>query len=169
MEADVYLNIEIADTEKVLFRLPRFSILSQVLRESVEEQSHEIQISQFSSVMSRNPSSTSFVGDPTITVQDLDGIHSVVDDASSSSASIPPVESYVDKTESPVPYMYPQNHILKQLCASFGLEKPLPGDDIIYLLPNQRWVGSGSISGFDMTISLQEIQVSKIISCFLRI
>lgn len=167
LEADVYLNIEIADRKKFLFRLSHLSILSHILRESVEQQSSEIQISQFSSVMSSKLSSPGIAGDPTIAFQHMDGIHSAVDDASSSSPSISTTGSYMDKTGSQVSYSNPQNYILRQLGASFALEKPLPRDDISHLLFNQHWFGGGSISGFDMTISLREIQVSNIIACFL--
>lgn len=48
-----------------------------------------------------------------------------------------------------------QNKILNHLFASISAEKPENGPML-----NQVWVGSGSVSGFDLTISLSEIQVS---------
>ncbi|CAK7339468.1 unnamed protein product [Dovyalis caffra] len=55
-----------------------------------------------------------------------------------------------------------QSKMLNNLVASVSVEKPENGHML-----NQVWVGMGSISGFDMTISLSEIQmILSIVSSF---
>lgn len=173
-ELDVHLDVEMAERKKFLLRLSQFSIISHILHESIEQQFSEIQISQSSSEMSNLPSSLAVIvnttkaiaEDPTIPIiggsttafQQMRGIYSVFDEAGSSGRrSISPTESYKDTTKPKVSGLSPRNCILKHLSASLALEKFMPRD----ISSQQYWAGSGSIFGFEMTISLQEIQVSN--------
>ncbi|KAL7193185.1 hypothetical protein ACSBR2_024904 [Camellia fascicularis] len=153
-EADFHLNLELTNMNKRFsFDLSRLSILSQILHEIEGQQTNKIQIPHFSS------SSHSVHGDPTVAFQHTDGIHSVLDDASCSSPRATRKESPVDNSVSGVLHLSRQNYILKQLSASIAVEKPVLGEGVRPQLLNQIWLGSGSITGFDMTISLPEIQM----------
>lgn len=163
-----------AERRKILLRLSQFSIISRIFHKSIEQQSSEIQISQSSSYVSNHPSSLTVIGnttkaiaeDPTIPItggpttafQQMRGIHSALNEAGSSGHSISLIESHTDATRSKVASLSPQNCILKHLSASLAFEKFMPQD-----ISKQYWVGGGSLSGFEMTISLQEIQVSNLI------
>ncbi|XP_074349870.1 uncharacterized protein LOC141689470 isoform X3 [Apium graveolens] len=170
-ELDVHLDVDMAERRNFLLRLSQFSIISRIFNESVEQQSSEIQISQSSSGVSNHPSSLTVLGNttedivedpiipitggPTTPFQQMRGIFSALDQAGSSGHSIFPIESHIDAIRSTkVSGLSPQNCILKHLSASLALEKFMPQD-----ISKQYWVGGGSISGFEMTISLQEIQI----------
>lgn len=161
-ELDAHLDVKMAERRIFLLRLSRFSIISRILHESIEQQSSEIQISQPSYEMSNHPSSIAedptipISGGPTTAFQQMRGNHSALDEAGSSGHSIAPVESYIDTTRPKVLGLSPQNCILKHTSAYLTLEKFMPRD----IYSQQYWFGGGSISGIEMTISLQEIQVS---------
>lgn len=67
-------------------------------------------------------------------------------------------------TNSQVSLATAQNYVLKDLNVILVVEHHLKSSGSIPLQSNDFWVGSGSISGFDMTLSLREIQVRK---CFI--
>ncbi|XP_042974875.1 uncharacterized protein LOC122306512 isoform X1 [Carya illinoinensis] len=141
---EVDMKFELANMRrKFKFDLSRLSILSQVLHDSLEKQ---MQIPHFSS--------GTLSGDSAIGFQHKNEIHSV-NEASCSSDPVPQNEVLVKNCESKVFHSSHQNQILKQLCASMAVEK----QDNVPLHLNQVWVGSGLVSGFDLTISLSEIQM----------
>ncbi|WOH10040.1 hypothetical protein DCAR_0729501 [Daucus carota subsp. sativus] len=160
-ELDAHLDVKMAERRIFLLRLSRFSIISRILHESIEQQSSEIQISQPSYEMSNHPSSIAedptipISGGPTTAFQQMRGNHSALDEAGSSGHSIAPVESYIDTTRPKVFGLSPQNCILKHTSAYLTLEKFMPRD----IYSQQYWFGGGSISGIEITISLQEIQI----------
>lgn len=165
--ADVNLKYEVDDLiEKLSFGLSNLSILSHILHENVEQKTSEIQISHFSSPMPTDVSSNLTPEDSAVEFHQMDGVQLPVDDASSSSTSISQKEPYVDNSVSELLNISPQNYILKQLGASIEVEKYLLQDRIATLHRNQCWTGSGSLSGFDMIISLPEIQVTFVKVCF---
>ncbi|GFY93900.1 vacuolar protein sorting-associated protein, putative [Actinidia rufa] len=124
----------------------------------LELQTNEIQIPHFSPITPSNSSSHSVHGDPAVAFQHTDEIHSVLDDENFS-RRVSRNESAVDNSEARVLHLSRQNYILKQLGASIAVENPVQGEEVRPELLNQGWVGSGSITGFDMTISLPEIQM----------
>ena len=138
---------------KFTFDLSRLSIFSQVFHHSVE---NEIQIPHFSSVTSDDTISCSVSGDPAAGFQHRNGIH-LVNEASCSRDPVSPKEFSVKNCASEGMHLSHKNHILERLVAFMAMEKP--EDDPLHL--NQVWLGSGSVSNFDMTISLSEIQVSS--------
>lgn len=149
LEIDAHVELGMTNLQKKFkFELSRLSILSQFLQEGVE---NEIHIPHFSSVTSNELSSGSVVGEGTVTAQYNDGNHSC-DAASCSKDPIFENEFAMENCASQVFHLSHQNHILKHLGAFILIEKV-----------ENNWVGSGSISGFDMTISLSELQVK----CFL--
>lgn len=121
---------------KLAVELSHLSILSQVIHTRVED---ETIIPHFSSTTSK--SSSSFIA----SVDSLAEFHNFgelnsVSDASSSKEPVPVQLSH-------------QNQILKDLRAFMSLERPDNGS-------LHYWFGIGSLSGFDMTLSVNEIQVN---------
>ncbi|KAL6993675.1 hypothetical protein U1Q18_011787 [Sarracenia purpurea var. burkii] len=160
IEADFHMKLELVNrNNQFSFDLSRLSILSQILRESVEQQTVEIQIPHFSPLVSSNSSSQSLHGDPTVAFQHIDGVHLVREDESCSSPRVSGKEPVVDNSVSGVLHLSRQKYILKQLGASIAVEKPVQGEGIRPQLLDPVWVGSGCITGFDMTFSLSEIQM----------
>lgn len=133
------------------FDLSRLSILSQVLHKNVEDKT---EIPHFSSVSSKEFSSHPASGDSFSGFQNLGELTSV-SDASSSRDSVPLEKFYNYRSISGVLHLSHQNHILKDLRAFISLERPENGT----LRLSQCWFGSCSLPGFDMTLSLSEIQV----------
>jgi hypothetical protein len=153
LEVDVHLKFKLENMRrKFTFDLSRLSIFSQVFNDIVE---NEIQIPHFSSVTSNDMVSCSVSGDPAEGFQHRNEIH-LVNEASCSRDPVPQKEFSVENCASEGMHLSDHNCILEQLGASMAVEKPEDGP----LHLNQVWVGSGSVSGFDMTISLSEIQVS---------
>lgn len=167
VEVDVCLKFEFANMrKKFTFDLPRLSVFSLVLRDSIKNQ---IQIPHFSSVSLENTSSCPMPGDSAEGFQLGNGLHPV-NEASSSKDPGPQKEFSLKSCASDGYHLSHHNCILKQLGAFMAMEKP----ENSHLLSYQVWIGSGSVSGFDVTISLAEIQVrywintlsSAIIPCF---
>ncbi|XP_059638646.1 uncharacterized protein LOC132280907 isoform X2 [Cornus florida] len=158
--ADVHLNLDLANmNRKFSFGLSRLSILSQILQKSVEQRTSETQSPHFSSASSSDLSPHIVRGDPTVEYQHTDGIHPVLDHASCSSPPVSQDESFGDNSIPQFLHFSHKNYILKQLGAFISVQIPVSGDEISPLRLNHDWVGSGSITGFDVTISLPEIQM----------
>ncbi|MED6185146.1 hypothetical protein PIB30_054181 [Stylosanthes scabra] len=132
LEVDIHLKFESATTGKKLkAELSHLSILSQIIHENVE---HETPIPHFSSVTLKDfPSQFAF-----------SEFQNSVECYAVSEAS---------SSRGPVPFhLSHQNKILKDLRASMLLEGPADGSLHLCLS------GIGSVSGFDMTLSISEIQ-----------
>ena len=140
-----------------MFELPRLSILSQVLKKGNK---NEIRIPHFSSVTSDNMSTHLLSGDPA-SLQHRDVIIPISDPSCSrDSDSLNGLSAETCAPE--VSNFCYQKYILEHLSAFISAQKPLNGP----LCLNQAWVGSGSISGFDITISLSVLEVSSSIVFF---
>ncbi|KAH1151426.1 hypothetical protein GYH30_045099 [Glycine max] len=138
VEVDIHLNFELATTgRKLTIDLSRLSILSQIMQGRVED---ETAIPHFSSVSSKDLSSQLTSADPISGFQNFGALNSVSE--ASSSKNIVPVQ------------LSHQNQILKNLRAFMSLERPDNGT--MHL--SRCWFGIGSLSGFDMTLSVSEIQ-----------
>jgi len=134
------MNFELATTGmKLTIDLSRLSILSQTIQRRVED---EAAIPHFSSVTSKDLSSQHASGDPLSGFQNLGQLNSISDASSS-------------KNTLPVQLISHQNQILKNLRAFLSLERPDNG--VMHL--SQCWFGMGSLLGFDITLSISEIQV----------
>ena len=55
--------------------------------------------------------------------------------------------------------MYQANHILEDVSASVAAEKITLDENVSSRFFSSNWLGNGSVSGFQITISLSEIQV----------
>jgi len=143
--ADTNLNLKVVNMRKKLsFALPQLSILTRVLQESDQHQSSEVLIPLMSSSTSSDTSFNLMPKDMQAALRQTDEIQSVATDARISSLDI---------------HQSSENYILKKLSCFISAEEPVPQDPSDTSKSNQPWVGSGSISGFDVTISLPEIQV----------
>ncbi|XP_039010299.1 uncharacterized protein LOC120139014 [Hibiscus syriacus] len=139
LELDLVLNLDLDNMQrKFMFKLSRLSIFSQVFQQSGEE---EIQIlhSSTQSKLSSQPLS----GESSVAFKHENGHFPDGDSYSRASAS----EGFICFRH--------QDYILKHLTACLSVEKA----EVIPLDSEQVWVGSGSISGFDMKITLSELEV----------
>lgn len=133
------------------FDLSQLSILSQVLHTSEDDGA---EIPHFSSVTPKVLSSHHASGDSLSGSQNLDELN-YVNVASSSRDSVPLKMFYNYRSASELLYSSHRKHILKDLRAFMSLERPENGS----LHLSHGWFGSCSLPGFDITLSLSEIQV----------
>ncbi|KAL2333639.1 hypothetical protein Fmac_014852 [Flemingia macrophylla] len=139
VEADIHLDFILATTgRKLKIDLSCLSILSQIIQGGRVED--EIPIPHFSSVTSKDLSSQPASTDPLSGFQNIVELNSVSD--ASSSKTIFPVQ------------LSHQKQILKNLKAFISVERPDNGTTHL----SRCWFGFGSLSGFDMTLSVSEIQ-----------
>ncbi|XP_057976276.1 uncharacterized protein LOC131163647 isoform X2 [Malania oleifera] len=160
LEADFRLNLKLVNKRRFLFDLSRLSILSQMLDESG---GNESQSPHFSSVKTIDLSSHVVSGDPITACHQVDSFHSVADHASCSSDPASRRESSMNFASGAYRLSH-QNYILKQLKAFISIENSVPGEEYGPVCSNQVWVGSGSVSGFDVILSLSEVQMILSIS-----
>lgn len=145
------------------------SILSQLLHISTEQQSLDTRTPFPSSSISDDQSSIIVHDDTLIAPDHLGEANSIMNEASSSSPPELGNQYHADGSSKPcrggsnsqISLATPQNYILKDLNIILVAEQPLKSSGSIPLQSNDFWVGSGSISGFDMTLSLREIQVRR--------
>ncbi|XP_062102259.1 uncharacterized protein LOC133812291 isoform X2 [Humulus lupulus] len=155
LKFDVLLKFELTNIErKFMFDL-KTSILSQVLRQS---SGNELDIPQFYSETSNNTLTHFEYGDCASELQQRNVIHEL-NDPSCSRNSDSPEQLSVENCVPKVSNLSSQKYILKQLGASFSVQKPVNGP----ICSHQSWVGRGSISGFNIIISLSEIEMILII------
>nr|XP_027078658.1 uncharacterized protein LOC113701943 [Coffea arabica] len=166
-ETNVHLSAEGPKTlNKVSFEISKFSILSQFLHEAAEHQATEIQVPHFSAVACDDISSSIMLGDPLVIEEHENTGQSVTHDSSFMSTSAFQHEPFADNlpdlcdnTGSKNLHSSPQSYILKELCAVIAVEWPVKRDGTGPLYINQLWVGKGSISGFDMVLSLSQLRM----------
>lgn len=143
--ADMHLDLKVVNMRKKFsFGLPQLSVLSRVLQEPTKHQGGEVQIPLMSSSTSSDPSFHLISKDMQAALKQTYEIQSVAADASSSSS---------DSRQGP------ENYILKKLSCFIEAEEPVPVNPSDALKSNQPWIGSGSVSGLDVRISLREMQV----------
>ncbi|KAL8200609.1 hypothetical protein R6Q57_011948 [Mikania cordata] len=143
--ADTNLSLKVVNTrKKISFGLPQLSILSRVLLKSNKHLSNEVQIPLISSSTSSDPSFYSIPKEMQKVLWQTDEIQAEATDARSSSS-----DSHHGS----------ENYILKKLSCFISAEEPVSQDSPDTLKANQPWVGSGSVSGFDVIVSLPEIQM----------
>ncbi|CAI8583791.1 unnamed protein product [Vicia faba] len=147
LEVDIRLTFNLRTTGmKLTVELSRLLILSQVIHERVEK---EMIIPHFSSVTSKGLASHLASADPFSGFPNFSELNSDID--ASSSRDPTPIQ------------LSRQNQILQNLRASISLEKP--DNDSLHFFG--YWFGVGRLSGFDMTLSVYEIQmISSMASSF---
>lgn len=127
-----------------------------------------------SSFVSNDQTSISVHDDTLFSPNQLGEVTSITNEASSSSSPELGNQYHADDSRKPwggtssqILLATPQNYVLKDLNIILVVEQPLKSSGNTPLQSNDFWVGSGSISGFDMTLSLHELQVRRsIISYF---
>ncbi|KAK6923730.1 hypothetical protein RJ641_009930, partial [Dillenia turbinata] len=130
---------------KLLLDLSSLSILSQV-HEIVDQR--ETETPHFSSLSAND-----------IFSRHGDEISSVPKGEILSSPFLSTAEVPKDTSEIQAYHSSGQNYIMKKMTAFISIEKPIGGNENDLLGLNRIWVGRGSVSGFDMTISLLELQM----------
>lgn len=157
-EADFILDFDNRN-KRFSFDLSRFSVLSQTFHEVVEQQSGEIQIPHFLTSLSSGISSHSVPEHPAVALQSTHKPSLVLDDLSCSNPLASPNKSVVYSSMPKLLHLSRQNYILKQLRVSVTVQRSVLEEGDRSLRLDRGWFGSGAISGLDMTISLQELQV----------
>ncbi|XP_060196085.1 uncharacterized protein LOC132625246 isoform X2 [Lycium barbarum] len=173
-------KLELELPRKFSFHITNLSILSQLLHISTEQQSQETELhisteqqsqeteTPFLSSFISNDQSSIIVHDDTLVAPNYLGeVNSITNEASSSSPPELGNQYHADDSRKPwrggtssqISLATPQNYVLKDLNANLMAEPPLKSSGSISLKSNDFWVGSGSISHFDMTLSLREIQI----------
>lgn len=148
LEFDVHLNLESANmTRNIAFDLKRLSFISRVLQ---QRSGHAFQLPHFYSFTSDKVLVQLESGDGPAEIQPMGIIHSLKDPSSSrDSDSLGKVSA-----KNSVPEVFDlisQKPILEHLRAFLSAQNRISG---------QTWVGNGSTSGFDIILSLTEIEVS---------
>ncbi|XP_047313344.1 LOW QUALITY PROTEIN: uncharacterized protein LOC124916644 [Impatiens glandulifera] len=156
-DVDFHFNLKRENTnQKLLAELSRFSVLSKLLLQ-VDEQINKVQIPHFSLPQSSNYLYQAMDVEPNAVYQHRDGIKSV-DDENHSSMPVSQEKSYGDSLPSGV-HLSQQNCILKKLHASLFVERSMSNGGIDFHCLSQAWSGTGSIEGFDITVSLRELDM----------
>lgn len=146
---DFHISLEVLNTgQKISIRDSKFSLLSQ-FRD--EELGHNLKVIQNPSIAPDGSAPRFIRMSSSISPQYKDTIHPNRD-ASASSTSVLIRSSHVDITSR-------QKYILKDLQYFLAIERPVTGNCSNPPCSSDIWVGSGSISRFDVTISLHEINV----------
>ncbi|XP_049346199.1 uncharacterized protein LOC125810757 isoform X2 [Solanum verrucosum] len=159
-------NLELELPRKFSFRITNLSVLSQLLHISTEQQSQELSTPFYSSLESNDQSSIIVHDDSLVSPDHLSEVNSVMDEASSSSPPELGNRYHADGSRKPwggtssqISLATPQNYVLKDLNAILVVEQPLKSSGSTPLQSNDFWIGSGSIDGCDMTLTLREIQI----------
>ncbi|XP_062001830.1 uncharacterized protein LOC133719495 isoform X1 [Rosa rugosa] len=159
LEIDAHLNVELENMRrKFIFKLSRISILFQVLQEILENQAQSSQVSSVTSnIFQSHAASGASTGS-----QHMDEIHPV-NNASSSRGPGSQEERSEHSSLHEVFRLSHHKYILKgQELASSECESRQEGGTAFISVEkplNEVWVGSGTISCFDITISLSQIQM----------
>ncbi|KAI3452089.1 hypothetical protein Pfo_008754 [Paulownia fortunei] len=162
-EVDFQFRLELLNTvRKMSISISKFSMLSQFMHGDLGHKATVIR-TPFSSIVPDNSLSSFISKDSSPSLQHKDSIHPDLADASGPSTSVSQRGSHVGISMSnPAPknlYISPQKYILTDLRCFLAVEGPVTRGRISPAYSNNIWVGSGSISGFDMTISLYEIKM----------
>ncbi|KAH0664621.1 hypothetical protein KY284_029552 [Solanum tuberosum] len=159
-------NLELELPRKFSFRITNLSVLSQLLHISTEQQSQELSTPFYSSLESNDQSSIIVHDDSLVSPDHLSEVNSIMDEASSSSPPELGNQYHADGSRKPwggtssqISLATPQNYVLKDLNAILVVEQPLKSSGSTPLQSNDFWIGSGSIDGCDITLTLREIQI----------
>ncbi|KAL8476053.1 hypothetical protein ACS0TY_028647 [Phlomoides rotata] len=162
LEVDFHLSLEVLNTvRKLSIAGSKFSLLSQFRHGHLGHKSKVIR-SSISAIKTDESISRLISKDSSTSLQHKDYSYRDLADASSLSTSVPEIGSHVDIMNNPGKknlHTSPQKYILKDLQCFLEAERPVTSDGTNPAGSNDNWVGNGSISGFDMTISLYEINM----------
>ncbi|XP_031116040.1 uncharacterized protein LOC116019835 isoform X2 [Ipomoea triloba] len=164
LEATSHFNLE--TPTKISFSISKLSILSCSFDVSTKKKIRDTNVLSLSSVTPNDPSSIYLHGDASVSSNYVNKVHSL-DDASSSSSHVPQKEylpdgsgkSCMNNIGSQNLHASPQNYVLRNLTASVVAERLAKRNWVSSQQTDYFWVGNGSLSGFDTTLSLPEIQM----------
>ncbi|KAL0343600.1 UNVERIFIED_CONTAM: hypothetical protein Sangu_1247400 [Sesamum angustifolium] len=143
-EIDFHFSLEsLAAVRKISFSISKFSMLSKIMYRDL---GHKAKFMRSPFSILPDDSLSNFMSKDTS--PSLHHTHSV--DSNLAGASNP---------EHKIFYISPQRYIQKDLRCSVAVEGPLTRELTNPACSNNIWIGSGSISGFDMTISLSDIKM----------
>ncbi|KAG1347955.1 hypothetical protein COCNU_06G017840 [Cocos nucifera] len=156
LEADMSLQL-MSFGKSVSFDLNRLAIFSQHLHRNMLNQTRESLTPHFHSNTAVDLSSHSRSGEHILASQVSRSMPTGLGDAHSTNLPAPGQEILVETSGfSP---LYHGNYILKHLAASIKIKNMVLGNEVGFAQVQSGWFGKGSISGFDLTIAISEIQV----------
>lgn len=151
---EVDLCLRLSSTERNLsFNLLNLNLFSMHLPKNIPSQKMTDYTPVGSKISTDLPSDISYSS-----TVDLSSTIDIVEP----STSISEREISLDGGASRLPPTYRPSYILKNSSASIVVEKRTLNNNVSSLYFMSDWVGSGSISGFNLTITLSEIQVNTI-------
>ncbi|KAL6551686.1 hypothetical protein OROGR_007840 [Orobanche gracilis] len=156
-EVNYHFSLELLDTvRKLSISISKFSMLSRIRHKA------KVTRSPFSYMVLDDPVSSFISKDCSLSLQHKESTQPAHSD-SDPSTSIFQRSSHVGITmRGPGQkdlHISPQKYILKDLQCFLAVEGPVTNDQITSAYLNNIWVGSGSLLGFDMTISVCEIKM----------
>lgn len=163
-EVDFNLNLKLLNmARKFSMGIPRFSVVSRFMHGGMEHKAKVTQNSLFSPIVSED-SSSNFNGEDS---SSLLGNNEVIllGQADASGSSLPSSEKgfHIDSSMNGLRSKnlhISQNSIVKDLKCFLAVEEPVTRDQTNDgFFKDHIWDGNGSISGFDMTITLSEIKM----------
>lgn len=156
LETDFHLKLELVDARRrFFFDLSRLTVFSQHLRRSCLERTVNVPVPHFHSYSSNDVSSQTGARHSTLPSPISESKLPVLDD----SAPIPK-DGLLENEFSESHVVSHRSDILKHMTASIMVEKAVEGCEVGLLWLKNDWVGSGGVSGFDLTITVSEMQVS---------
>ncbi|PIA55552.1 hypothetical protein AQUCO_00700091v1 [Aquilegia coerulea] len=159
LEADFLFYIEFSTLRrKSSFDLSRLTVVSQYLHGTFQEHTDDVQVLRSSPVADSEFPSSTVSGDVSLGSQCTKSVPPICCDASSSSP-VPQKEFIVENDIGGHFHFIHGNYILKHAAASVLVEKAVSRSDVDHFQLNIDWIGSGSVSGLDITISLTEIEM----------
>ncbi|KAL7101240.1 hypothetical protein ACP275_08G043400 [Erythranthe tilingii] len=167
LEVDFDFNLELVNTvRKISISISKFCMLSQFMHGNLGQKDNDVR-TPFSAIMPDESFSSFISKDSSPSLQHKDSDHpdlADLADASSSSTSVSQrggshVGISMRNPGQKDLYISAQRYILKDLRCFLAVEGPVTRDRITPTYSNNIWIGTGSISGFDVTISLCEIKM----------
>ncbi|XXG49284.1 hypothetical protein AAC387_Pa02g3508 [Persea americana] len=153
---DCHLKLELVDARrKFLFDLSRLTVVSQHLqRNYLDQTARDAPVPHFHSYSADAVSSQTGARHSTLPSLIAESKLPVQGDS-------PPVPTngVLEDDYSKSHVVHQRNDILKHMTASLTVEKAVEGCEVGPLWLKNEWVGSGCISGFDLTIMVSEIQM----------
>ncbi|KAL8044377.1 hypothetical protein ABFX02_08G042900 [Erythranthe guttata] len=164
LEVDFDFNLELVNAvRKISISISKFCMLSQFMHGNLGQKDNDVR-TPFSAIMPDESFSSFISKDSSPSLQHKDFDHPDLADASSSSTSVSQrggshVGISMRNPGQKDLYISAQRYILKDLRCFLAVEGPVTRDRITPTYSNNIWIGTGSISGFDVTISLCEIKM----------
>ncbi|XP_073288877.1 uncharacterized protein [Primulina huaijiensis] len=163
-EVDFNLNLKLLNmARKFSMGIPKFSMISRFMHGGMEHKAKVTQSSLFSPIVSEDSSSNFNGKDSSSLLGNKEAILSGHADASGSSLPSSEKGFHIDSSMSSLRHKnlhFNQNSMVKDLKCFLAVEEPVTRDQTNdAFFKDDIWVGNGSISGFDMTITLSEIKM----------